>query len=431
MAFLQPRVLSCFLVALLIHFSILSQMYLSHAQYKKKLIVLEGIELIEPLPAGAPAPMVIEKQKKPSLLEFSKKALAGLKKLTLPPLELEKPDKSVDMAKKLETTKKVRDIFQEQEKLMDSPQDLTREEKKPALARLFDNEMNRGAAEIKMSSQMPGKSKGILQTSNEPGLKIEEVGRRRVEVAKEEEKPRGISDIFGSSQGKGISTDRQLSRDVKAGPATNKNIIPLFGGNSQQGQSSIKMEKGVRDVRPQGRQSGASPGLSQLFGEQGGSSNGKGKKEGKIALQGKPATEPAKGGPGGVAKGKGIGELFGEKGEGGGKEGAGVAKVQAVKKLTEDMVQVTGQLSKRGKKKMFLPTYPAWAEKEGIEADVSIRITVSPQGEVVDAYVERTSGQKEMDKLALIAVRNWVFVALSEDMTQENQWGIVIFKFRL
>ncbi len=428
MAFLQPRVLSCFLVALLIHFSILSQMYLSHAQYKKKLIVLEGIELIEPLPAGVPEPAVIEK-KKPTLLEFSKKALEGLKKLTLPPLELEKEEKSVDMAKKLETTKKVKDIFQEQERLMEKPQDLTREEKKPALARLFDKEMGRGAAEIKMSKEMPGKSKGLLQSSNEPGLKIEEVGRRRVEVAREEEKPRGISDIFGSSQGKGISTDRQLSKDVKVSPAANKQIIPLFGGNDQK-QSSIKLAKGVQDVRPQEGKSSGSPGLSQLFGKQGGSGDGNG---GKIALQGKPAAEPAKSGPRGVEKGKGIGELFGEGGrEGKGrKEEAGVARVQAVKKLSEDMVQITGQLSKRGKKKTFLPIYPDWAEKEGIEADVSIHITVSPQGEVIDAYVERTSGHKELDRLALAALRNWVFAALSVDTVQENQWGIIIFKFRL
>ncbi|MEK7812339.1 MAG: energy transducer TonB, partial [Candidatus Desantisbacteria bacterium] len=67
----------------------------------------------------------------------------------------------------------------------------------------------------------------------------------------------------------------------------------------------------------------------------------------------------------------------------------------------------------------------------GIEADVSIHIIVSPQGEVVDAYVERTSGQKELDRLALIAIRNWVFVSLPEDIAQENQWGIIIFKFRL
>ncbi|MEK7273834.1 MAG: TonB family protein [Candidatus Desantisbacteria bacterium] len=427
MAFLQPRVLSCFLIALLIHFSILSQMYLSHAQYKKKLIVLEGIELIEPLPAGAPEPMVIEKQKKSTLLEFSKKALEGLKKLTLPSFELEKQEKSVDMAKKLETTKKVKDIFQEQERLMEKPQDLTREEKKPALARLFDKEMDRGAAEIKMSKEMPGKSKGMLHASNEPGLKIEEVGRRRVEAAREEEKPRGISDIFGSSQGKGISTDRRLSKDVKAGPATNKNIIPLFSDGGQK-QSPIKMERGVQDVKPQGGKSSGSPALSQLFGKQGGSGDGKGGGEGKIALQGKPASAPAKGGSGGAGKGKGIGELFGEKG---GKEETGADKVQSIKKLREDMVQITGQLSKRGKKKTFLPIYPAWAEKEGIEADVSIHITVSPQGEVIDAYVERTSGQKELDKLALIAIRNWVFVALSEDTAQENQWGIVIFKFRL
>jgi len=400
-------------------------MYLSHAQYKKKLIVLEGVELIEPLPAGVPAAMKVEKQKKPTFLEFSKKALEGLKKLTLPPLELEKQEKSADMDRKLEATKKVKDIFQEQEKLMEKPQELTREEKKPALARLFDSGTDKQAAEIKMSREMPRKSKGILQAFNEPGLKIEEVGRRRVEVAKEEEKPRGMSDIFGSSQGKGISTNRQLARDVKSsGPVTDKKIIPLFGGG-EQGQSSIKMERGARDVRPQEGKPGASPALSQLFGKQGGSGDGKGE---KIALQGKPAVKPARGLPRVAAKGKGIGELFGEKRE---KEGAGVARVQAVKKLTEDMVQITGQLSKRGKKKTFLPIYPAWAEKEGIEADVSIHITVSSQGKVIDAYVERTSGQKELDKLALIAIRNWVFVALPEDTAQESQWGIIIFKFRL
>lgn len=420
MAFLQPRVLSCFLVALLIHFSILSQMYLSHAQYKKKLIVLEGVEFFEQQTANTIVPMAVEKQKKPNILEFSKKALEGLKKFTLPAFEPEKQEKSADIAKKLETTKKVKDIFQEEEKL---PQELTREEKKPALARLFDSETERGAAEIKLSKEMPQKSRGILQSTNEPGLKIEEVGRKRVDVAREEERPRGMSDIFGSSQGKGITTDRQLARDVKGSPAAGKGIIPLFGGN-ETGQATIKMERGAREVRPQEGKPGGSPALSQLFGKQGESGGGKGE---KIALS-RPAAEPAKGGTGGSEKGKGISDLFGEKG---GNEGAGVAKVQAVKKLTEEMVQITGQLSKRGKKKTFLPVYPAWAEKEGIEADVAIRFTVSSQGEVIDAYIERTSGYKELDKLALIAIRNWVFVPLPEDATQENQWGIITFKFRL
>ena len=248
-----------------------------------------------------------------------------------------------------------------------------------------------------------------------------------MEVAREEEKPRGMSDIFGSSQGKGLSkasTDRQLARDIKGSPANVKGIIPLFGGN-ETGQTTIKMERGAREVKTQEGKSGGSPGLSQLFGKQGESGNGKGE---KIALQSKPASEPAKGGQGGVGKGKGISDLFGEKG---GEKGAGVASVQPVKKLTENMVQITGQLSKRGKKKTFLPIYPAWAEKEGIEADVAIHFTVSSQDKVVDAYIERTSGHKELDKLAMIALRNWVFIPLPEDTTQENQWGIITFKFRL
>ncbi|MFH1898691.1 MAG: energy transducer TonB, partial [Candidatus Desantisbacteria bacterium] len=76
------------------------------------------------------------------------------------------------------------------------------------------------------------------------------------------------------------------------------------------------------------------------------------------------------------------------------------------------------------------PEYPAWAEKKGVESQVVIYFTVTPDGMVnSDAFVEQTSGYAQLDQLALQALKGWRFAPLPMDAEQKDQWGRVTFRF--
>lgn len=91
-----------------------------------------------------------------------------------------------------------------------------------------------------------------------------------------------------------------------------------------------------------------------------------------------------------------------------------------------------GPLKYRRIVRMELPPYPRWAEEQGVEASVSIRLWVDPKGKVKDAlYLEKASGYSELDYLAKEAIRKFVFVTIPEDLPQEDEWGIATFRFEL
>lgn len=79
-----------------------------------------------------------------------------------------------------------------------------------------------------------------------------------------------------------------------------------------------------------------------------------------------------------------------------------------------------------------MPKYPEWMKEKGIERDVVVMFRVSPSGYVKDDMsVELTSGYTELDKLVMSTLKQWVFEPLPKNVMQENQWGIVTFRFRL
>ncbi|MBI4218355.1 MAG: energy transducer TonB, partial [Elusimicrobia bacterium] len=77
----------------------------------------------------------------------------------------------------------------------------------------------------------------------------------------------------------------------------------------------------------------------------------------------------------------------------------------------------------------YLPVYPPWARAKNIEASVSIRFTVNPEGDVENALsIEKTSGYPELDRLAMETLKKWKFTALT---SEQKQWGTITFKFLL
>jgi len=94
--------------------------------------------------------------------------------------------------------------------------------------------------------------------------------------------------------------------------------------------------------------------------------------------------------------------------------------------------EIRGPLSRRTVLYRELPSYPEWAEKEGIEAGVSIHFVVLSNGKVKDnIYVVKTSGYPVLDKLVMEALRNWKFASLKGDIYGKEEWGVLTFYFSL
>jgi TonB family protein len=93
-------------------------------------------------------------------------------------------------------------------------------------------------------------------------------------------------------------------------------------------------------------------------------------------------------------------------------------------------MELSGPLASRRVLRHELPSYPAWAREQGVQAEVMIRFFVSSDGRVRDRFlIEKTSGYAEMDQLCKEVLKKWLFVSLPEDAG--DQWGIVTFRFRL
>jgi len=95
-------------------------------------------------------------------------------------------------------------------------------------------------------------------------------------------------------------------------------------------------------------------------------------------------------------------------------------------------VEVRGDIASRVRKKV-MPTYPERARREGWEGEVHIRLAVDPAGHVIPAsvVVVQSSGHPDLDQAAKRAALQWVFDPLPPNVLQENQWGVIIFRFVL
>ncbi|MFA6003236.1 MAG: TonB family protein [Elusimicrobiota bacterium] len=93
---------------------------------------------------------------------------------------------------------------------------------------------------------------------------------------------------------------------------------------------------------------------------------------------------------------------------------------------------IRGPLSRRKIVNMTLPKYPRWAEEAGVEAQISLRLYVTPNGVVKpEIWVEQTSGFPEFDEVAKESVRSIKFVALGPNESPHEEWGVATFNFKL
>lgn len=110
------------------------------------------------------------------------------------------------------------------------------------------------------------------------------------------------------------------------------------------------------------------------------------------------------------------------------------AKKEVAKKKPWGRViyEIVGPLSRRKVLRKVIPSYPEWAEKEGIEAGTSVHFVVLSNGKVKDnIYVVKTSGYPVLDKLVMEALKQWQFASLEGDIYGKEEWGVLTFYFSL
>ena len=104
--------------------------------------------------------------------------------------------------------------------------------------------------------------------------------------------------------------------------------------------------------------------------------------------------------------------------------------VKPVALAIDEKYTVAGALAAR---KIILrppsPEYPEWAVKGGLEADMKLRVTVSPDGIVEAVESVESTGYPRMDLVASRYLKEWRFE--SRPFETESESGIVSVKFRL
>lgn len=77
------------------------------------------------------------------------------------------------------------------------------------------------------------------------------------------------------------------------------------------------------------------------------------------------------------------------------------------------------------------PEYPQIARDEGAQGDVMIRVTIGPQGEVVDALVAVSSGNASLDAAALNAAKDSTYAPPLENGVPTTQAYLIVYTFSL
>ncbi|MGC9065499.1 MAG: energy transducer TonB [Candidatus Ratteibacteria bacterium] len=97
-------------------------------------------------------------------------------------------------------------------------------------------------------------------------------------------------------------------------------------------------------------------------------------------------------------------------------------------KIIGENFEITGPGGNRAIVSKVIPEYPAWAEKQNIEANVKIKIWVNKYGHVFSTEIIETTGYRKLDATAEEALKKWKFTEIDNDT---DVWAIVTIKFRL
>jgi len=94
-------------------------------------------------------------------------------------------------------------------------------------------------------------------------------------------------------------------------------------------------------------------------------------------------------------------------------------------------ITLSGQVADRALVSYRAPDFPEWAKTEGVEGSVRVYFEVLPDGRVKkNALVDRTSGFRDFDQNALLALLDWRFEPLEKGAVGE-QSGSITVNYRL
>jgi TonB family protein len=398
---------------------LLSILTIKDQREAKRIDNVEFVEVTKPNePPGPP------KEAPKNLWEFMKMAIPTMKKSEVP--DIKKEEKPMELIKK-EITKTLeveRKLIDKQDPLLKKKDSLEFKEinkdKDQALKDLM--KMTKGdTSKIKeLIEQEKLIDRSAPMQKNEDKLEINEVGRKKYD------NPQDIVKIEKEQAGRqknltleDLLTDRKAPVEKK--PQVNTFGIKLKSMDDSQVRDIKKPVIGTDEERKRAREylaasqklqereppktvSAGGGGKPQI----GFSSGVKLKKDEELKKVEKPVIDTAKRPPNAVEE---TIKLPAAKGSG---------------------VEITGPLKDRKILASYMPKYPEWMKEKGIAADVSVYFKVSPSGNVREEMsIERTSSYTELDKLVVAALRQWQFAPLDKSVKQEDQYGIVTFRFRL
>lgn len=77
------------------------------------------------------------------------------------------------------------------------------------------------------------------------------------------------------------------------------------------------------------------------------------------------------------------------------------------------------------------PEYPAFAQRQGWEGNVILRVRVLASGQASDIQIKKSSGRSVLDEAAKEAVSGWVFAPAKRGDKPIDGWATVPIEFRL
>lgn len=92
---------------------------------------------------------------------------------------------------------------------------------------------------------------------------------------------------------------------------------------------------------------------------------------------------------------------------------------------------VTPPMGRAGYLNNPAPAYPAFAQRQGWEGTVLLKVHVLASGRPDDVEIDKSSGHKVLDDSALNAVRGWVFVPAKQGSVAMDGWVTVPIDFKL
>ncbi|MCB5187356.1 TonB family protein [Methylobacillus caricis] len=77
------------------------------------------------------------------------------------------------------------------------------------------------------------------------------------------------------------------------------------------------------------------------------------------------------------------------------------------------------------------PKYPSFAQRQGWQGTVTLRVRVLANGRVQSVEVKKSSGRKTLDDAAIEAVKGWEFAPSKRGNTPIDGWATVPIEFKL